>query len=340
MKEVLWMKDIYFEKDYGRLYEKIENGQCEEFVFQHALGTIQHLFIRREIPIKLEGKTFYDLVTPYGYGGPRIVSGRKEDHVELVAAFQEAFGNYCRDKGVVSECVRFHPIQKNHSDFSSCYELSFKRNTIQTRLAGIDDPILTEYSASCRRDIRHSLKAGVEYRIIDHPESLKDFKELYTSTMQRNEAATIYYFDDEYFQNCIDWLGNYLVIVEVTYKGTIIGMSLNFVCGDDIHVHLTGTLQEFHQLAPAYVLQYALVLWGKEQGKRLIHHGGGRTGESDDKLYLFKKKFGRNEEFEYFTGKKIWNSVVYESLCQMVNIPTDAGQFPAYRLHETPVPVN
>ncbi|TWT07094.1 GNAT family N-acetyltransferase [Planococcus sp. CPCC 101016] len=331
------MKDIYFEKDYGRLYEKIENGKCEEFILNHALGTVRHLFIKREIPMKLDDRVFYDLMTPYGYGGPHIVSGKPEDKEELVAVFQQEFGEYCLENGIVSEFVRFHPILKNHLDFSTCYELIFKRHTIQTDLANSADPILTEYSASCRRDIRHALKAGVEFRVIDHPENLKNFKELYTSTMQRNSADAVYYFDDEYFQNCIDWLGNYLVVVEVTYQGSIIGMSLNFVCGDYIHVHLTGTLKEYHQLAPAYVLQYALVLWGKEQGKQLIHHGGGRTGEPDDKLYLFKKKFGRNEEFEYFNGRKIWNPEVYGRLCQVVAAPMDTDQFPAYRNCESKV---
>lgn len=310
------MKDIYFEKDYGRLYERIEKGVCEEFVFKHALGTVKHLFIRREIPKKLEGQVFYELVTPYGYGGPLIISCKEGKRLELVAVFEQAFGEYCVETGSVSEFVRFHPVFKNHLDFHECYELSFKRHTIQTKLADTDDPILTEYSASCRRDIRHALKAGVEYHIVEYPENLKDFKELYTSTMERNFADTIYYFDDEYFQNCINLLGNYLVVVEVTYQDIIIGMSLNFVYGDYIHVHLTGTSQEYHQLAPAYVLQYALALWGKKQGKKLIHHGGGRTGELDDKLYLFKKKFGRNEEFDYFTGRKVWNPTVYKLLCQ------------------------
>ena len=329
------MKDIYFEKNYGRLYEKIENGKCEEFILNHALGTVHHLFIKREIPIKLDDRVFYDLMTPYGYGGPHIVSGKQEDKDELVTVFWQAFGEYCLENRIVSEFVRFHPILKNHLDFSTCYELIFKRHTIQTDLMSSADPILTEYSASCRRDIRHALKAGVEYRVIDHPKSLKDFKELYTSTMQRNSAEAIYYFDDEYFQNCIDWLGNYLVVVEVTYQGSIIGMSLNFVYGDYIHVHLTGTSKDHHQLAPAYVLQYALVLWGKEQGKHLIHHGGGRTGEPDDKLYLFKKKFGCNAEFEYFNGRKIWNPEVYEMLCQAVSAPRGIDQFPAYRSHES-----
>ncbi|WP_298827289.1 GNAT family N-acetyltransferase [uncultured Planococcus sp.] len=334
------MEDIYFLKEYGHLYEKIERGECLEFVFEHALGTVQHLFIKREIPIKLEGQLFYDLVTPYGYGGPRIVNGRDEDRLALAAAFEQAFGQYCLENEIVSEFVRFHPVLKNHLDFRHCYDQEFKRKTIQTMLAGTDDPIVTEYSASCRRDIRHALKAGVEYRVVAGPKDLKDFKELYTSTMQRNCAEPVYYFDDEYFQNCIDWLGDYLVVVEVSYQSSIIGMSLNFACGDFIHVHLTGTRQEFHQLAPAYVLQYALALWGKEQSMQLIHHGGGRTGELDDKLYLFKKKFGRNAELDYYIGNKIWNPTVYDLLCQTAGTPGNSQQFPSYRSQESAVPIS
>ena len=29
-------------------------------------------FIKREIPLLLDGKKYYDIVTPYGYGGPYI----------------------------------------------------------------------------------------------------------------------------------------------------------------------------------------------------------------------------------------------------------------------------
>lgn len=332
--------DIYFEKKYAQLYEEIENGQSEQFELNHSLGVVRHLFIKREIPIKLNRQVFYDLVTPYGYGGPLIVECKNEDKEKLTTAFEKEFRKYCLEFNIVSEFVRFHPVFRNHIDFMNFYHLIFKRYTIQTRLAEIPDPILTEYSASSRRDIRQGLKAGVQYKIIDHPKDLTDFKKLYYSTMERNRAATIYYFDDMYFQRCIDWLGDYLVVVEVSYQDKLIGMSLNFVYGDYIHVHLTGTLQEFHQLAPAYILQYALALWGKDHGKKLIHHGGGRTGQTDDKLYLFKKKFGRNEDLEYYIGQKIWNYAAYEQLCQAVNISPDTEYFPAYRSVNSSVQVN
>ena len=75
------MMDIYFELNYGKLYEEIEGGTCEVFEHRSSLGTIRHMFIKRKVPIQLGDITYYDLVTPYGYGGPLILNceeGRKK----------------------------------------------------------------------------------------------------------------------------------------------------------------------------------------------------------------------------------------------------------------------
>lgn len=325
------MKDLYFEFDYGKLYEEIEDGTCEVFEFQGNYGTVNHLFIKRLIPGRLTDTPFYDLVTPYGYGGPVIVACKEGKKAELAREFIAAFQEYCKENRIVSEFIRFHPVFDNAHDFKECYEVVYKRNTIQTNLADFNDPILSEYSASCRRDIRQALKAGVEYNIILNPTDLNGFKEMYYKTMARNDADSVYYFDDSYFSQCIELFGNSLVVVEVKFQGKVIGMSLNFVSGKIIHAHLTGTLKEFHHLSPAYVLQYALALWGKENGINLIHHGGGRTGEQNDKLYLFKKKFGRNKELKYYYGCKIWNEEIYGKLCQAAGIKGKTAVFPAYR---------
>lgn len=325
------MKDLYLEKDYGKLYEPIEKGTCEVYEFQGSKGKIRHLFIKRPISIDVPTGPFYDLVTPYGYGGPVITECADEDKAGLVAEFKEAFKDYCDEHKIVCEFVRFHPLIGNAQDFEGCYDVKFRRNTIQTNLSDHEDPILSEYSASCRKSIRQALKAGVEYKILLNPPDLKAFKEIYYSTMKRNTADSVYYFNEEYFSKCIELLGENLVVVEVSYQGEVVGMSLNFVYGDIIHAHLTGTLKEFHNLGTPYVLQYALAIWGKENGITVIHHGGGRTGEPDDKLYLFKKKFGRNQELKYFIGEKIWNDALYDILCHAADANKERDDFPAYR---------
>lgn len=326
------MTDIYFNKDYGALYEKTENGSCESFEFRNALGSVRHMFIKRGIPITLAGETpYYDLITPYGYGGPVMEAVDEAAKKQLAADFIQAFGDYCSNNNIVSEFVRFHPVMGNISDFSGCYETAFMRKTIQTRLAATEDPLMSEYSASVRRDIRNGLKRGVEYKVTVNPGNLDRFRDLYLETMKRNNADDYYYFDEEYFARCIDLLGPQLVIVEVTWRGMLIAMSLNFVGNDLLHVHLTGSLENYHHLYAPSILQYALMEWGRENGIRLIHHGGGRTNEPNDKLYLYKKKYGKVEELEFHIGKKIWNPEIYDLLCKEAGVEDKGSFFPAYR---------
>lgn len=325
------MKDLFFEKEYGQLYEKIENGSCEVFEFTHPLGTVYHQFIKKEIPIKLDDGPYFDLVTPYGYGGPLmtdVAEGKKE---ELAKLFQEAFQVYCQENRVVSESIRFHPVFENAADFRSCYDIVHRRNTTGTNLEGFEDPVQSEFSKSSRRNVRKALKSGVSFSITINPPDLKDFKDIYYSTMDRNKAADIYYFDDDYFSDCLSHFGKNIILTEVVYEEKIIGMGLSFYYNELIHTHLSGTLKDYHHLSPAYVLQYALAVWGKDNGMALIHDGGGRTPDPEDSLFLFKKQFGKNTEFAYYFGYKIWNKPVYDALCEKVEVDNGDEVFPAYR---------
>lgn len=325
------MKDIYFERDYGRLYEKIEQGTCEVFEFQHPLGSVSHLFIKRLIPVCINEEPYYDISTPYGYGGPRIINCQEGSESQLVHAFHDAFEEYCRKENIVSEFVRFHPLFTNAQDFNSSYELTFRRYTTGTNLKDYEDPIKSEFSKSKQKSIRKALAAGVEYRVTVNPPDLEEFKRIYYRTMGRKNAEAVYYFNDDYFEEMLQHLGKNILLVEVLYEGQAIAMGLNMVYDKFIHIHLSGTMEEFHHLSPAFVMRQALVMWGKDNGIELIHEGGGVTGEIDDPLYLLKKQFGKNTEFKYYVSYKIWNQKVYELLCKTVGTEVGTESFPTYR---------
>lgn len=325
------MRGIYFDEKYGRLYEKIENGICKVFRFPHALGTVQHMFIKREIPISVNGKTYYDIVTPYGYGGPLIENCNSEDIDELVNEFNRAFQEYCHEQDIISEFIRFQPVIDNARDFMNCYDVIYIRNTVGTNLKDYDDPVQQEFSKSTRKNIKKALQAGVKSHVTLAPENFKQFKSIYHETMARNNADPFYYFDDAYFERLLNYFGENMLLVEVVYMDQIIGMGLNYVYDNMIHTHISGTLTDFQHLAPAYIMQYALVVWGKENGIDLIHDGGGRTNSEDDSLYLFKKQFGKNTRFKFFVGKKIWDAKIYEELCKVADVDLDSDYFPAYR---------
>src|SRR5690606_3424476 len=120
-----------------------------------------------------------------------------------------------------------------------------------------------------------------------------------------------------------------LVVVEVSFQQNVIAMSLNFVSDGLLHVHLAGSLENYHHLYAPNILQYALLQWGMENNIRLIHHGGGRTNDPDDKLYLYKKKYGRAQELEFHIGRRIWNTEIYWRLCREVDMETGSSFFPA-----------
>lgn len=326
------MIDLYSDKNYCLLYEAIENGTCEEFEYADELGTVRHLFIKKLIPLRFSDTNYYDLITPYGYGGPVIkklvIEDKKE---ELVSRFSEAFHTYCTDHQIVSEFVRFHPIKNNAKDFESCYDVHFRRLTTGVTLKGSEDPVLDEFSSSTRKRIRKALKDGVTYRITVNPDNLDEFKNIYLQTMKRIDADPLYFFDDEYFSNCLKYFGENLILVEALFESEVIGAELHFLSGTVIHTHLSGSSSDHNYLSPVYVMTYAIVLWAKEQGVELIHSGGGQTSEPDDSLYLFKKKFGKNTEFNYYIGYKIWNEEVYQQLTQLAKLDPSTEFFPSYR---------
>lgn len=321
------MIDIYFKAEYGKLNEKIESGKSTIYEYKSDIGNVYHMFIKRKINEQIDGHTWYDLITPYGYGGPILINCKEEDKESLIDKFHEDFKLYCKEHNIVSEFIRFHPVINNASDFDSMYEVITNRKTIGTNLKDYEEPFQEEFSKSCRKKVRQALKKGVSYSVIENPKNIHDFKTFYFSTMDRNEAADYYYFDDEYFNQCIETLGKHVILVKAKFEEKVIAMGFYFIYDKIIHIHLSGTLSEYLYLSPAYILRYGVTEWGKEKGYELIHHGGGRTNADDDSLYTFKKRFG-SLEFDFSVGKRIWNEEIYKKLSKG---RPESDFFPLYR---------
>lgn len=321
------MLDIYFSESYGRLYEKVEKGKLEVFEHDSKYGKIRHMFIKREIETNINGEKWYDIVTPYGYGGPIITKSKTNKNFLLIDDFYKDFKEYCRENNIVSEFIRFHPIFKNADSFSNIYEVTNLHSTVGTDIEKHADPFQKEFSKSARKNVRKALREGVSFKVTKNVEEIAEFKEIYFDTMDRNKASDYYYFDDEYFFQSAKTMSDNILLVKALYENKVIAMGFYFIFGDMIHIHLSGTLKGYLNLSPAYVLRYAVTKWAKENNYRLIHHGGGRTDDKNDTLYTFKKRFG-SLRFDYKVGKKIWNTEVYEELSKDKE---SSDYFPLYR---------
>lgn len=327
--------DIYFSEDYGKLYEEIEDGVLEVYEYNSELGTISNMYIKREIPIEVNNEKYFDIITPYGYGGPVVRDCKDEDAKEnLIKEYENEFKAYCSQNNIVSEFIRFHPLNKNYEDFKEVYETIYQRQTVVTNLKAHDDPFQKEFKKGARKEVRKALREGVSYRIYENPDNLNNFKKLYYSTMDRNEAEDYYYFPEEYFSNILKNLREHILIIELIYEEEVISSELYLVKDKLIHAHLLGNNEEYMYLGAGGVLEYAASIWGKENNYDYIHHGGGTTNDEKDSLLRYKQKFGQNEECKFYIGKRVWDETVYDKLCDIKKIDKTIDFFPAYRFND------
>jgi len=321
--------DIYFEPDYARLYEN-EDSEAVEYRFECEHGVITNLFLKRKVNIAFpDGIQYFDLVTPYGYGGPIIHSSI--DQEKLIAAYMEDFRAYTARENIIAEFVRFHPIIGNGLDFKDAYNAIYDRKTVGTNLT-YEDVIGTEFSKHKRKDIRKILKnPDIRYEVDENPESLDDFVEIYYSTMDRDGADEYYYFNKTYFQKMLDTFHGHITTGKVFLGEKLIAMGVYFRYGKYLHAHLSGTLSEYLEYSPAYILKYALAIYGHEKGYEVIHYGGGSSRSEENGLYKFKREFGKNTVFDFYIAKKVWNTDVYKNICEAVGADINTEFFPAYR---------
>lgn len=322
--------DIYFEPDYAELYETEEN-RAVEYRFECEYGFITNLFLKRQIDIKLPDEVqYFDIVTPYGYGGPVI--HWTNDKEKLIQAYMDDFGRYTEKEHIIAEFVRFHPILGNGVDFKEVYKSIFDRKTVGTNLT-YDDVVAKEFSKHKRKDIRKALKnPEIRYEVTENPSTLQDFLKIYYSTMDRDKADDYYYFKPDYFQTMLEKFREHITAGRVFLGDQLIAMGVYFRYGKYLHAHLSGTLSEYLDYSPANILKYALAVYGHENGYEVIHYGGGSSRSPENGLYRFKKEFGKNTEFDFYIAKKVWNEEIYKQICSAVGADVNSDFFPAYRM--------
>lgn len=327
------MQDIYFEPNYGKIYEELGEGTNHTFVYSDEYGKVSNMFLIRDIPnCIINGVQYKDITTPYGYGGPVVTNFIEGYKDKLIDNYINNFREYCLSNHIVSEFIRFHPIIENAKDFSNVYPIVYQRKTVGTNLT-VDDPFTYDFSKSARKQIRKILQdKDISYNIQESPDTLDDFMKIYYSTMDRNAAESIYYFPKSYFDNlCLNFKDE-LLIGTVFLNNIPIAMGLYFAFDNKyLHAHLSGTLSEYLKYSPAYILKYALMEYGKIHNYSYIHYGGGTTTSEEDSLLQFKRKFGKQTIFDFYIGKKIWQPEMYQKLCEKTGTTNVIDYFPAYR---------
>ncbi|MGL5543073.1 MAG: lipid II:glycine glycyltransferase FemX [Fusobacteriaceae bacterium] len=323
--------DIYFKEEYGKIYELNGEGKLETFQLKSEWGTVIYHFLKKDIPVEL-GEKYYDITTPYGYGGPLFLDFEDENSLALLKKeFHEKFSEYCSRENIVSEFVRFHPIVKNHVYMEDYMDVSYNRDTICIEIEGEDEEKIWEsFTCKCRNNLNKAFRNNLTVQITHDVET---FHDIYIKTMERNCASSYYYFSQEFFQNTLKLLGEGAKIFLAYHEGRAVSGILVIHNGEYMHDHFSGTDPEYRDLGANNMLVYEAAKWGARNGKKYFHLGGGCTGNGDC-LFRYKSTFTKKEPYHFYIGKKIQNPEIYRRLVEEVEKTKtieDRDYFPLYR---------
>ncbi len=321
--------DTYYLSGYVKAFELHGDGEPLLFYYEQENTRGINVAMKRDVAKdahfegKLEENTWFDLSSPYGYGG-WLIEG--EDVGSVMAAYE----TWCRKNGIISEFVRFHPVLENHVAISAHYDVVPLGEVVTMDLSS-PEVIWANISSKNRNMIRKAQKNGIAIYSGRYPEIYEIFRGIYNGTMDKDNADAYYYFKPEFYESILNDLPQNAQVFYAVLDGQVIAASIMLACNGRMNYHLSGSLREFANLAPSNLLLYQAALWGCANGCKSLYLGGG-VGSGEDSLFKFKRAFYRGEDlFRFHIGKKIFNKERYEQLVAMRSDLSESGFFPKYR---------
>lgn len=337
-----------YQVEYLNLWQINNDGNAILFYHENDYGAVVYPFLRRKlenlyyISRELEGD-YFDIITPYGYGGPFIISDGNNLHENIIKEFCLEFTNYCKDNNIISEFIRFHPLYENHIYFSKEIEIALKNKVVYVDLSASKNDIWNNYEYNNKKNIKKALKSGIEIIIDNDLDYMDRFIDIYYTTMNRRKAKKYYYFSNAFFTYIKDNFKEKAILFLAKKSHEIISVELALYDNNIIYSFLGGTLEQYFILRPNNLLKHELILWAKEKGLRYYLIGGGYS--LNDGIFNYKKSFSKNGIKEFYVGKKIHNIIKYNELKEELkkylfnNYPEikleEIEYFPIYRFSPT-----
>lgn len=330
-------KDIYFSVDYFRLFEREQEQRAEVFVFSNHGQMIMYPYLLRNIShlpsiqaAGLQGD-WYDISTPYGYGGPISNVPPGEERSKLFREFGTVFTEYCRDKQIMTEFIRFHPLARNAMEYQEGLLTQLNRNTVYIDLTmNSEIELLRSYRSNHKRNIQKAKSSYDVIRRTNPADRMETFAKLYFATMEDLNADDFYFFPISFLQDTFHQLEGRLELFEVMDGDYTVASCIILHEKPWMHYHLCGWDRNYIHWSPTKLLIHEAALWGMDNGFERFHLGGGYKG--DDMLYQFKSGFNsKGEPLSYHLGKRVFFPEHYDLISALYGDQVEHDYFPIYR---------
>ena len=320
--------DVYHLPEYVACVAEHDGGTPEAFYAESSGAALLAPLVIRDLPATLAAPADWcDAVAPYGYGSPLASSGGNPDALRRCsAAFREA----AADRGIVSAFLRMHPLLPLPAEaVAPLGEPRPNGQVVYVDLRRSPEELWSETRGNHRTGIKRLRRDGF-VALMDEWRLYGEFGPLYRETMRRAEAAGYYFFSDAYFEDLRTRLSDRLHLCTVLAPtGVVAAAGLFFVTDGIVQYHLGATAGEFLSKAPSKLMFDSVRSWAREDGRAVLHLGGGLGGR-EDSLFHFKAGFSPLRA-DFHTLRVVLDADKYAALEARAGGRADSDFFPAYR---------
>jgi len=320
--------DIFYLSGYSKAFmeETPKNGTPILLLYEDDEDRAISVVLKRDVALdpnlvgKIEKGKYYDLITPYGYGG---FWGNVTDWGKL----NQTYTAYCKDNHYVCEFVRFELFSDYYKYYDGEVE-SRTHNVIRSLEMSLDE-MWMDFKQKVRKNVKKANGFNLSCIIENTGEYLEDFLRIYYSTMERTDAESEYYFSKQFY-NDLNKMKDNVMYFHVVYEGKIISTELVIYGAENCYSYLGGTDREYFDVRPNDFLKYEIIKWAKERGLKNFVLGGGYG--ADDGIYQYKLCLAPRGQQEFYIGRKIFDRNAYDKLIGLRNRDLlNEKFFPIYR---------
>lgn len=319
-EEIEEYKNLLKEKWYNNVYYSVEHLQYfakEQDILKYFLlkksseAIIMMPFIYRRIVLNGVEEPYFDVISPYGYNGPIFNEDISDEELNI---FWSLVDQWYKENNVISEFIRFS-LNQNHVGYSGnlIHTLSNVKGLLKDNFQDQWTAFLPKVRNNYRKALSYNLKFKIYHQDTITKEVIEIFNKIYTETMKRNNASSLYFFSDEYFQNLILSNSGNFSIAFAYYEDIPISAELIINYRKKIFAFLGGTNAEYFSHRPNDFLRVKIIDWSINNGFNFYILGGGM--KDGDGLYKSKKAlFPKDDDYMFYTGRKIIDQDIYTML--------------------------
>lgn len=275
---------------------------------------------------KLMPDTYFDLITPYGYGG---FLGEISDYDSL----NDVYSQYCIDNKYVCEFVRFELFSDYCQHYNGRTE-SRTHNVIRNLESSMDE-IWMDFKQKVRKNVRRANTYNLEIVVDKTGKYLDDFLQIYYRTMERSKAEEQFFFKKSFFEELLST--DNAVMFHVKFEEKIISTELILYGENNCYSYLGGTDSEYFYTRANDFLKFEIIKWAKKNSLKNFVLGGGYG--ADDGIFQYKMNLAPHGIRNFYIGRNIFDRKAYQELMDirsdgnmdMEKKLIDTDFFPAYR---------